>query len=215
LRIRCGTATTRHVAILFVLRGAVTDVCRPLMDAVDPALVDTAETSLRMVPGGRDVETLQLRWVGHRMRAEAAVLVDQRSAWSTGMRSPWPPTTSCCTTCPAWSTPTSTSHRRPSRRTTTPKPRPSPGHWTTQTNLIARGSRSLARGDLWIRPAAPAGQATPIAPHDRQHKGAPSLLIDDGRVTHRDLVGATGLVPCCQSCPVRLAGSCVVPPYLG
>ena len=64
------------VAILFVLRGAVTDIGRRLMDAVDPALVDTAEISLRSVPGVRDVETLQLRWVGHRMRAEAAVLVD-------------------------------------------------------------------------------------------------------------------------------------------
>lgn len=64
------------VAILFVLRGAVVDIGRRLMDAVDPALVDGAEASLRSVPGVQDVEQLRLRWVGHRMRAEAAVLVD-------------------------------------------------------------------------------------------------------------------------------------------
>lgn len=64
------------VAILFVLRGAVTDIGRRLMDAVDPALVDAAETSLRSVPGVREIECLQLRWIGHRMRAETAVFVD-------------------------------------------------------------------------------------------------------------------------------------------
>lgn len=69
-----GIAIT--IAILFVLRGAITDIGHRLMDAVDPALVDTAEASLRSVPGVQDVESLQLRWVGHRMRAEAALLVD-------------------------------------------------------------------------------------------------------------------------------------------
>ncbi len=64
------------VAILFVLRGAARDIYRRLMDAVDPALVDTAETSLAAVPGVLGVEGLKLRWVGHRMRAEAALLVD-------------------------------------------------------------------------------------------------------------------------------------------
>src|SRR3954447_12574264 len=38
------------VAILFVLKGAAVDIYRRLMDAVDPSLVDTAETSLRAVP---------------------------------------------------------------------------------------------------------------------------------------------------------------------
>ncbi len=64
------------VAILFVLRGAVTDIGRRLMDAVDPALVDTAESSLRSVPGVLDVEQVLLRWVGHRMRAETGVVVN-------------------------------------------------------------------------------------------------------------------------------------------
>jgi cation diffusion facilitator family transporter len=64
------------VAILVVLRGAARDVYRRLMDAVDPELVDRAEAALRQVPGVRDVEAVRLRWVGHRVRAEAAVSVD-------------------------------------------------------------------------------------------------------------------------------------------
>ena len=64
------------VAILFVLRSAATDIYRRLMDAVDPALVDAAEASLRATPGVRDVEDLRLRWVGHRIRAEVGVVVD-------------------------------------------------------------------------------------------------------------------------------------------
>ncbi len=64
------------VAILFVLRGAATDVYRRLMDAVDPALVDTAEATLRAVPGVVGVDELRLRWTGHRIRAEAGITVD-------------------------------------------------------------------------------------------------------------------------------------------
>lgn len=43
------------VAILVVLRGAARDIYRRLMDAVDPALVHTAEASLRAVSGVADV----------------------------------------------------------------------------------------------------------------------------------------------------------------
>ena len=64
------------VAILFVLRGAARDIYRRLMDAVEPDLVDMAEASLAAVPGVIEVEGLKLRWVGHRMRAEAALLID-------------------------------------------------------------------------------------------------------------------------------------------
>ena len=64
------------VAILFVLRGAARDIYRRLMDAVDPALVDTAETALLAVPGVVTIESLQLRWTGHRLRAEAGIAVD-------------------------------------------------------------------------------------------------------------------------------------------
>lgn len=64
------------VAILFVLKGAATDIYHRLMDAVEPELVDTAEASLRSVPGVQDVEELRLRWIGHRIHAETGLLVD-------------------------------------------------------------------------------------------------------------------------------------------
>ena len=66
------------VAILFVLKGAALDIYRRLMDAVDPDLVDTAESALRNVDGVTDVESLRLRWIGHRLHAETALAVDSR-----------------------------------------------------------------------------------------------------------------------------------------
>ncbi|NIH69274.1 cation diffusion facilitator family transporter [Modestobacter marinus] len=64
------------VAILFVLKGAATEIYRRLMDAVEPELVDAAETSITATPGVLGIERLRLRWTGHRIRAEAAVFVD-------------------------------------------------------------------------------------------------------------------------------------------
>jgi len=63
------------VAILFVLRGAARDIYRRLMEAVDPSLVDTAEATLREVPGVLDVDELRRRWIGHRVRAETGSTV--------------------------------------------------------------------------------------------------------------------------------------------
>jgi cation diffusion facilitator family transporter len=64
------------VAILGVLRGSVRDIYRRLMDAVDPDLVDAAEAAVGDVPGVRSVESVRLRWIGHRMRAEITLTVD-------------------------------------------------------------------------------------------------------------------------------------------
>jgi cation diffusion facilitator family transporter len=64
------------VAILVVLRGASRDIYRRLMDAVDPDLVDAAEAAVRDVSGVRSVESVRLRWIGHRMRAEITLTVD-------------------------------------------------------------------------------------------------------------------------------------------
>ncbi len=66
------------VAILFVLKGAATDIYRRLMDAVDPSLVDAADASLRATPGVVDVDDLRLRWIGHRVRAKTGIVVDSR-----------------------------------------------------------------------------------------------------------------------------------------
>jgi cation diffusion facilitator family transporter len=69
-----GLAITAAIAV--VLRDAAREVYRRLMDRVDPHLVDHAEKELRAVPGVRDVAGLRLRWIGHRLHAEAAVVVD-------------------------------------------------------------------------------------------------------------------------------------------
>lgn len=69
-----GLAIT--AAILLVLRDAAREVFGRVLDAVDPALVDRAEQALRNVPGVREVGELRLRWIGHRLRAEVAVVVD-------------------------------------------------------------------------------------------------------------------------------------------
>ncbi|MFE6941008.1 cation diffusion facilitator family transporter [Streptomyces chartreusis] len=69
-----GLAIT--AAIVLVLRDAAREVFRRVMDAVDPELVDTAERALREVAGVREVGELRLRWIGHRLRAEVAVVVD-------------------------------------------------------------------------------------------------------------------------------------------
>ncbi|HVI20281.1 MAG TPA: cation diffusion facilitator family transporter [Gaiellales bacterium] len=59
------------VAILAVLRTAVRDVYRRLMDAVEPELVDRGEAALRNVPGITEVRSLRMRWIGHTLHAEA------------------------------------------------------------------------------------------------------------------------------------------------
>jgi len=63
------------VAILAVLRQAAREIYRRLMDAVDPALVDQVEHTLRATPGVLGVGQVRLRWIGHRLRAECEVIV--------------------------------------------------------------------------------------------------------------------------------------------
>lgn len=62
------------VAILVMLRGAVRDIYRRLMDAVDPQLTEQATNALRTTEGVIDVEYLRMRWIGHRIYAEAGVV---------------------------------------------------------------------------------------------------------------------------------------------
>ncbi|WP_433380667.1 cation diffusion facilitator family transporter [Actinoplanes sp. CA-142083] len=71
-----GLAIT--VAIAFVLKDAAREVYHRLMDRVEPSLVDQAEQTLRGVPGVHGVSGLRLRWIGHRLHAEAAIVVDAR-----------------------------------------------------------------------------------------------------------------------------------------
>ena len=62
-------------AILSVLYQASREVYRRLMDAVDPALVDQAEETLRATPGVLGVGLVRLRWVGHQLWAECEIIV--------------------------------------------------------------------------------------------------------------------------------------------
>lgn len=64
------------VAILAVLRTAARDIYRRLMDAVEPGLVDAAETALAGQPGVLAVRTVRMRWIGHRLHAEAELSID-------------------------------------------------------------------------------------------------------------------------------------------
>jgi cation diffusion facilitator family transporter len=69
-----GLAIT--VAILGVLRSAVSQVGARLMDAVDPGLVDRAIAAVSTVNGVRGVREMRIRWIGHTLRAEADIAVD-------------------------------------------------------------------------------------------------------------------------------------------
>jgi cation diffusion facilitator family transporter len=66
------------VAILAVLRTAVRDIYRRIMDAVDPELVEQAESSLLATPGVLNVRAIRMRWIGHRLHAEADLDIDGR-----------------------------------------------------------------------------------------------------------------------------------------
>lgn len=63
------------VAILFVLRSAARDIWHRLMDAVDPQIVDELESAAK-VYGVEEVNDLRVRWLGHRLEAELAIVVD-------------------------------------------------------------------------------------------------------------------------------------------
>jgi cation diffusion facilitator family transporter len=63
------------VLILSVLRQAAADVLARLMDAVDPALAERARTVLMGVDGVEAVGEVRVRWIGHRLHAEAEVVV--------------------------------------------------------------------------------------------------------------------------------------------
>jgi len=112
------------IAILAVLRGAVRDIYRRLMDAVDPDLVDQVEREAATVPGIRGCDAIRVRWIGHQLHAELDLTVDRASPWRRPTRSPRLSAISSCTASDASPTPPSTS--TPTRATTptlTPSPR--------------------------------------------------------------------------------------------
>lgn len=64
------------VAILAVLRTAVRDVFRRLIDGVEPELIDAAEATLAAQPSVRSVRSMRMRWIGHRLHADAELDID-------------------------------------------------------------------------------------------------------------------------------------------
>jgi cation diffusion facilitator family transporter len=72
------------VAILGVLRSAISQVGARLMDAVAPDLVDQATRAVQSVDGVRGVRELRIRWIGHTLRAEADLTVDSTISIATG-----------------------------------------------------------------------------------------------------------------------------------
>ncbi len=68
------------VAILAVLRQAVRDIYRRLMDAVDPAVIDRAESVLAGTQGVLGVGHVRMRWTGHQLRAECEIVVSAASS---------------------------------------------------------------------------------------------------------------------------------------
>jgi cation diffusion facilitator family transporter len=64
------------VSIAFVAKDAARDIYYRLMDAVSPELVDRARATVAGTPGVLSVTDVRLRWVGHRLHAEAEITVD-------------------------------------------------------------------------------------------------------------------------------------------
>jgi cation diffusion facilitator family transporter len=74
------------MAILAVLRTAVRDIFRRLMDGVDPELVDTAEAALAAEPGVTEVRSVKMRWIGHRLHADAELDIDPTTSLTAAHR---------------------------------------------------------------------------------------------------------------------------------
>jgi cation diffusion facilitator family transporter len=65
------------LAILLIVRDTLVIMWQRLMDAVDPALVDSLEKEAQTVPGVQSVGTIRLRWLGHRLIGEMHIVVDE------------------------------------------------------------------------------------------------------------------------------------------
>lgn len=64
------------ILILFITKDAAKSIWYRLMDAVDPAIVERAEDAIKEHPDVSGIQRLQMRWVGHRLHAEAVISID-------------------------------------------------------------------------------------------------------------------------------------------
>jgi cation diffusion facilitator family transporter len=64
------------VVIALVGRNAARDVYARVLDSVSPELLARAHHVIVGTPGVREVETLRMRWIGHKLHVEAEITVD-------------------------------------------------------------------------------------------------------------------------------------------
>jgi cation diffusion facilitator family transporter len=64
------------IAIVVLLIGTVRSIGRRLMDGIEPDLLHRAEHAILHVDGVRSIAELRMRWVGHRLQGDAAIVVD-------------------------------------------------------------------------------------------------------------------------------------------
>ncbi len=70
------------VSIVFITKDAATRIWQRLMDGVDPMIVDRIEQYAGDVRGVEQVESIHVRWLGHRLHPEVGVaLGDDLSLW--------------------------------------------------------------------------------------------------------------------------------------
>jgi cation diffusion facilitator family transporter len=66
------------VAIVFITRDALIAIWHRLMDAVDPHLMEHADSAIRNLAIVREINYLRMRWVGHRLHLESCISVDPK-----------------------------------------------------------------------------------------------------------------------------------------
>ena len=71
-------------SILILLWGTVKQIGRRLIDGIDPHLLDKAEHALAHTTGVTSVQTLQLRWIGHRLTGAATIETDALTLHEAG-----------------------------------------------------------------------------------------------------------------------------------
>jgi cation diffusion facilitator family transporter len=64
------------IVILFITKDAAKSMWYRLMDAVDPLIVERAEGVIKEHPDVKGIQRLQMRWIGHRLQAEAVIAID-------------------------------------------------------------------------------------------------------------------------------------------
>lgn len=64
------------IAIVFITRDAIIAMWYRLMDAVDPHLMEHAETAIRSHPYVRAINYVRMRWVGHSLHLESCIAID-------------------------------------------------------------------------------------------------------------------------------------------